>query len=49
MDEQLRESLAMAYTGVSSEDIQAEILESPYAEQVEDPAALAQFIVTLCE
>ncbi len=46
--EEIIEGLALAYTGMSEEDIAAEIAESPFAEQVEDPMQLAQYIVSIC-
>ena len=48
MDEELKAALCATYQGMSAEEIEAEISASRHAAKVEDPAALAAYIVEMC-
>lgn len=49
MDQATIDGLCETYRGMSEEDIEKEIAASKHAGRIPDPAALAAYIVALCE
>lgn len=49
MDQATIDGLCETYRGMSAEDIEKEIAASKHAGRIPDPAALAAYIVALCE